>query len=329
MAPASRRPAAIEVLVETLTGAGFRLRVSSFETVLSVKARIQRIEGVPVSQQHLIYNNKELLDGSSLLESGVHSGSRIQLVVAMRGGPVNMKRLPMYDDITRAELHQLMDMQSESPWESDSSGRQVTLLVLREGDQVNFYRVMENGDGTFSPLSDSWGAAIRNMYREEDPDELRRRIDENTNTMSKVTELKRKMHEMSVKKKGRPPPSRGRRTPRPTAPAGRVHLPPVTPAPTTAPTGARQSASFPPVHGELSESFSRLSRRGAAQRETREAEVPTTAARGVSAVAETDRVLTSRGGVTSRGQVTSGRRRKLSLSESTELFKQVSSAAES
>ncbi|KAF0302940.1 AN1-type zinc finger protein 4 [Amphibalanus amphitrite] len=126
MAPASRRPAAIEVLVETLTGAGFRLRVSSFETVLSVKARIQRIEGVPVSQQHLIYNNKELLDGSSLLESGVHSGSRIQLVVAMRGGPVNMKRLPMYDDITRAELHQLMDMQSESPWESDSVGRQVT-----------------------------------------------------------------------------------------------------------------------------------------------------------------------------------------------------------
>ena len=45
MAAASRRPAAIEVTVETLTGAGFRLRVSSFETVLSVKARIQRIEG--------------------------------------------------------------------------------------------------------------------------------------------------------------------------------------------------------------------------------------------------------------------------------------------
>ena len=131
---------------------------------------------------------------------------------------------------------------------------------------------------------------------------------------------------------GRPPPSRGRpsdtgrgrQTPRPSAAAaGRVHLPPVTAA-----ASARQSASFPPAHGDLSESFSRLSRsrRGAAAaRESREAEVAPPAARGASAASEQDRaVLTSRGALTSRGQLTSGRRRKLSLSESTELFRQVS-----
>ncbi|XP_037088591.1 AN1-type zinc finger protein 4-like [Pollicipes pollicipes] len=167
MAPAlepPRRPATIEVSVETLTGSGFNLRVSSFETVMSVKARIQRIEGVPISQQHLIFHERELSDGASLLESGVTSGSRLKLVVAMRGGPVNTRRLPMYDDITRAEMQQLMEMQSrEASWDGDTSGRQVTLLVFREGDQVNFYRVMENTDGTFSPLSDSWGSSIRTV----------------------------------------------------------------------------------------------------------------------------------------------------------------------
>lgn len=34
-------------------------------------------------------------------------------------------------------------------------GRQVTLLVFREGDQLNFFRVVDRGDGTLTPLSES------------------------------------------------------------------------------------------------------------------------------------------------------------------------------
>ena len=33
--------------------------------------------------------------------------------------------------------------------------RQVTLLVYREGDQLNFFRVVDRGDGTLTPLSES------------------------------------------------------------------------------------------------------------------------------------------------------------------------------
>ena len=36
---------AMEIFVETLTGTVFQLRVSPFETIMSVKAKIQRIEG--------------------------------------------------------------------------------------------------------------------------------------------------------------------------------------------------------------------------------------------------------------------------------------------
>lgn len=35
------------------------------------------------------------------------------------------------------------------------SNRQVTLLVFREGDQLNFFRVVDRGDGTLTPLSES------------------------------------------------------------------------------------------------------------------------------------------------------------------------------
>lgn len=39
----------MELFIETLTGTWFELRVSPFETVISVKAKIQRLEGTSLS----------------------------------------------------------------------------------------------------------------------------------------------------------------------------------------------------------------------------------------------------------------------------------------
>ena len=36
----------MELYIETLTGTAFELRVSPFETIHSVKAKIQRLEGI-------------------------------------------------------------------------------------------------------------------------------------------------------------------------------------------------------------------------------------------------------------------------------------------
>lgn len=36
----------MELFIETLTGTCFQLRVSPFETIISVKAKIQRLEGM-------------------------------------------------------------------------------------------------------------------------------------------------------------------------------------------------------------------------------------------------------------------------------------------
>ena len=51
------------------------------------------MEGIPISQQHIIWSGEELKDGSILHESGIRNLSKLRLVVSMRGGPVNTRWL--------------------------------------------------------------------------------------------------------------------------------------------------------------------------------------------------------------------------------------------
>uniref|UniRef100_A0A8C6ZKL1 Zinc finger AN1-type containing 4 n=1 Tax=Nothoprocta perdicaria TaxID=30464 RepID=A0A8C6ZKL1_NOTPE len=95
----------MELFIETLTGTCFELRVSPFETVISVKAKIQRLE------------------------------------------------VPVEDPIR--EMAEYMDPSRDEIWEKGPSNKQVTFLVYREGDQLNFFRVVDRGDGTLTPLSES------------------------------------------------------------------------------------------------------------------------------------------------------------------------------
>lgn len=56
------------------------------------------IPGIPASHQHLLLGQTELLDDVCLMEQGVVDGSTLRLVLAMRGGPINARRLPTTQD---------------------------------------------------------------------------------------------------------------------------------------------------------------------------------------------------------------------------------------
>ena len=45
----------MELFIETLTGTCFELRVSPYETVISVKAKIQRLEGLLCVSYYLFF----------------------------------------------------------------------------------------------------------------------------------------------------------------------------------------------------------------------------------------------------------------------------------
>ncbi|XP_011353734.1 AN1-type zinc finger protein 4 isoform X1 [Pteropus vampyrus] len=194
----------MELFIETLTGTCFELRVSPFEVVISVKAKIQRLEGIPVCQQHLIWNNMELEDDYCLNDYNISEGCTLKLVLAMRGGPINTRRVPMEDPLR--EMAEYMDSSRDEVWEKTSYNKQVTFLVYREGDQLNFFRVVDRGDGTLTPLSESLsGGSVYNLYTDEDeeiePSPSGQQIIENSITMNKMKLLKAKMENMNLSKK--------------------------------------------------------------------------------------------------------------------------------
>ncbi|XP_053670475.1 uncharacterized protein LOC128720805 [Anopheles nili] len=82
-----------DIIVETLTGSEFEVTVNDRDTVGYLKSEIQRYEGIPISQQHLLYNHKELSDTMEMKDIPLVKGSRVKLVLGMKGGPISSKRL--------------------------------------------------------------------------------------------------------------------------------------------------------------------------------------------------------------------------------------------
>lgn len=189
----------MDLYVQTLTGAAFELRVSPFETVMAVKAKIQRMEGIPVAQQHLIWQSKELKDDCCLQDYSITDGATIKLVLAMRGGPINTRRITVEDPAWR-EMMEYMESNRDEIWEKLPGGRQVTLLVFRDGDQINFFRVLDRGDGTLSPLAEALSDSPIKALNEEDEVEQERDI-ENAVTLQKMKLLRKKMEALNIKKK--------------------------------------------------------------------------------------------------------------------------------
>ncbi|XP_034040880.1 AN1-type zinc finger protein 4 isoform X2 [Thalassophryne amazonica] len=193
----------MDLFIETLTGTCFELRVLPYEAVISVKAKIQQLEGIPVSQQHLIWNNLELDNEHCLHDYGIAEGCTLKLVLAMRGGPINTRRVTIEDPVK--EVADQMEGTREQGFEKSVSNKQVTFVVYRESDQLNFFRVVDRGDGTLTPLAESLsGGSVYNVYPEEEDGEssvaAQQKL-ENSITMSKMKMLKAKMDDMNLNKK--------------------------------------------------------------------------------------------------------------------------------
>ena len=62
--------------------------------------------------------------------------------------------VPMEDPALR-EMAEYMEANRDEILDKLPGNHQVTLLVFREGDQLNFFRVVDRGDGTLTPLSES------------------------------------------------------------------------------------------------------------------------------------------------------------------------------
>ncbi|XP_022123714.2 AN1-type zinc finger protein 4 isoform X2 [Pieris rapae] len=197
----------MEVLVETLTGTAFEITVSPSDTIFDIKSKIYRVEGIPISQQHLVYNLKELEDARSLREQSVCDGAKLRLVLGLRGGPVATRRLPPPEP-----WHDIERMLASKSGECSSgvsgagSGCKVTVVVFREGERVNMLRVRENKDGTYSHLDTAKYSSSLSHLAECERDEAHSTggelvadmMHDNALTMTKMMQLRHRMLKLNA-----------------------------------------------------------------------------------------------------------------------------------
>lgn len=185
----------IEVFIETLHGTAFELLVSPADTVVSIKCRISRLEGIPVSQQHLIWQSQELPDESSLCDFNITDGSTLKLVLGMRGGPINTRKAPVEDRSSLLDVAKYLEAKGEELSLGSPRLQPVTVVVVHDGDQVHLYTLVntstKNGRSTASP--DSLSEDSTRELRGDDIVAEMRHQRENVQMRQKVTLLQKKL----------------------------------------------------------------------------------------------------------------------------------------
>lgn len=74
------------IRIETLTGKKFEVLTTWSSPISAIKKQIQIIEGIPIDQQRLICNGKQLEDSRTLPDYLITKNDKLDLVLRLRGG---------------------------------------------------------------------------------------------------------------------------------------------------------------------------------------------------------------------------------------------------
>jgi ubiquitin C len=75
-----------QILIKTLAGKTIALEVEDNDTIDSIKKQIADKEGIPVDQQRIVYNGKQLEDGNTVSSYNIGENTTLHLVLRLRGG---------------------------------------------------------------------------------------------------------------------------------------------------------------------------------------------------------------------------------------------------
>ena len=84
--PNSVNTSSFSIYVRTLTGKAITIQTASHQYVVDIKEAILDVEGVPLDQQRLIFDGKQLKDSQRVYEMGIEANATVHMVLRLRGG---------------------------------------------------------------------------------------------------------------------------------------------------------------------------------------------------------------------------------------------------
>lgn len=176
------------IYVESMTAATFKLDVFSNDTILQIKQQLEYSEGIPVSQQRLIWKYEELVNDNTIRDCGIKNGSRLRLFIDLTTGPIITKAVDLStsDNVTQK-------------WSSglDSEGRPVTLIILRKGDRIKLFSIgsglSERDTSNYIREENDWTKAIN-------AEMLDSKQEEDRQLKNKMNEIQNKLESLRLKR---------------------------------------------------------------------------------------------------------------------------------